>query len=102
MWFIYSLIGSISLVLLNTLSKLLFINAVNIYTLGILSVFTTYCFWVAWQTSTWSFLGVWFVQSSLVSIGGLFANKYIIRQPLLTNEAIGIGMILLGAFLLKK
>ncbi len=101
MWFMYSLIGSISLVVLNTLSKLYEPNLLSIIILSSISIFTTFCFWEAWQHSD-RFLMVWFVNSAMVSLGGLIANKFIIRQPLLINEMLGIAMILLGAFLLKK
>jgi len=77
MWFIGSVIGSISLVILNTLSKLLHFNTINSIMMGLLSVFTTYCFWYAWQNSPKSFLSVWFLQSGLVMGLAFVANAYI-------------------------
>jgi len=98
-WFWGSLIGSTSLVILNTLSKKIHFEGWYIILLSILSIFTTWAFWYAWQHST-GFLRVWFVQSAMVTIGAFIANRFIIQEPLQFQTLIGIGLILLGTILL--
>lgn len=99
-WFFGSLLGSIALITLNTLSKKIRFEGWWILWVSLLSIFTTWCFWYAWQHST-GFLKVWFLQSALVTMGAFIVNGLIIKEPLGIQILLGIGLILTGTFLLK-
>jgi len=99
-WFWGSLFGSILLIVLNTLSKLIRFEGWMILLVSIMSVLTTYCFWYAWQHSD-GFLRVWFIQSGLVTVGAFFANAFIIKESWKPETLIAIGLILLGTTWLK-
>lgn len=101
MWIIGSILGSICLVLLNTLSKLLPVQGTTVLLLGTLSLLTTGCFWYAWKTSPQQFLVVWFLQSGLVSLGSFGAN-YIIKDSITFTQVLGICLIIFGGLLLVK
>lgn len=99
-WFFGSLIGSISLVVLNTLSKLYSFSVTNVLILGLLSIITTFFFWYAWQNSV-GFLRVWFIQSAIVTLGSFVANELVIKEPLKLETLLGISLILVGMAFLK-
>jgi len=100
MWFLGSFFGSLCLILLNTLSKLFNLNCPHLLIISALSLTTTYCFWFAWRHS-FSFLGLWFLQSALVSAGAFFVNYFIIQQEVPLLSWVGIGLILLGMVFLR-
>jgi hypothetical protein len=102
MWFLGSFIGSISLVILNALSKLLPLCFSNVLILGLLSLFTTGCFVYAWQTSPQQFLVVWFLQSGLVSAGAFFVYHYWVKDTINYQQVLGVLSILGGGLLLIK
>lgn len=101
-WIIGSVLGSISLVILNVLSKLLTLHLSNILILGCLSLFTTGCFVYAWKTSPKQFLVVWFIQSGLVSGGAFLVNHWFIKDALSWQHVIGMLAIIGGGLLLIK
>lgn len=102
MWLIGSILGSISLILLNTLSKLWCpLSGTNVLILGALSLFTTGCFLYAWQTSPKSFLIVWFIQSGIVSVGSFLAN-YFVKDSITPVQIMGILSIIGGGYLLVR
>lgn len=101
-WFFGSLLGSISLVILNVLSKLLPLSGTNVTVLGTMSLFTTACFVYAWKTSPQQFLVVWFVQSGLVSAGAFIANHFLVQDTITCQQVVGILSIILGGLFLIK
>ncbi len=100
MWFFYSLWGSISLVLLNTMSKLLPLGCLNAIPMVILSILTTILFWVAFQTGN-GFGRVWFIQTAMVALGFFASNHFIIGESISWPNLIGILTIIFGTVLLR-
>lgn len=101
MWLIGSIFGSVTLVILNALCKLLPINWPNAIGMGAISIFCTFSFWYAWQNSE-GFLRVWFLQSAFVSIGAFLVNHFMIKDTVTFKEVMGICIIIAGACLLRR
>lgn len=100
MWLIGSIIGSMSLVALNILSKTLPMNISAIPLMGILSLIVTFSFWYAWQNSN-GFLFVFALQSLMVNFMGVIAAHHIIKERLNLQDVIGYTFIFLMLLLLR-
>ncbi len=102
MWIIGSILGSISLAILNTISKIYEMTFLNFgLIVAPFSLITTLFFWYAFQASSNGFLKVWFIQSGLVSIFAFVVNWLFIGDVLKMNTIIPILIILFGIVLLK-
>lgn len=101
MWIIGSILGSISLVILNVMSKLVTLSVTNVILLGSLSLLTTAFFVYAFRMSE-HFLVCWFFNSLLVAIGAFIANHYFIQHRVTPYHIVGIILLLFGAILLRK
>ena len=102
MWIIGSILGSISLAILNTISKTYEMTFLNFgLIVAPFSLITTLFFWYAFQTCPNGFLKVWFIQSGLVTIFAFVVNWLFIGEILRLSTVIPILIILLGIVLLK-
>ncbi len=100
-WLYCSIAGSISLVILNTLSKKLGMIWSNLGILMPISCITTLLFWQAWQTSPNTFLQVWFWQSAMVTGGAFLTNALFIKDTIRIFDLMGIALIILGTGFLR-
>lgn len=100
MWLTYSILGSIGLIFLNTLCRLVPFQPLSIVAFSIMSVFVTLAYWTAFQLSD-HFLLTWFIQSAMVSIGAVIANHFLVGDPMSAINYMGILLIVSGSYLLR-
>lgn len=99
-WIVYSILGSISLILLNTLCKLWEPSLSTVVIIATISVITTFLFWAAFIFSE-HFIVCWFTNSLFVALGAFIVNEMVFQHPLKIWNLIGVGAIIIGGVLLR-
>jgi len=102
-WYIGTVIGVLSLVIMNSIIRHwdIAITPINVLKLSFFLYLTQIGFWYGFRHSP-HFTNCWFVGTAFTAILGVSAGILLFDKNLTLSTWLGVGMVLMGAWLLVR
>lgn len=101
-WWVGTVIGAISLVMLNTYERVHHITDLRSHLFVVpLLIIMNLSFWSGFLYAP-SFIQAWFIGSAMCAVGAWLAHLFILKEPICLMHIVGFVLVFAGAFLLAR
>ena len=99
-WYYYTFLGALSLTILNSMKRVLYVNVQNFVLLFPILCMVQWGFWRGFEKAP-SFIQCWFIGSAMTAIFGFTAGVLVFGESVTWLKGLGILLVLAGMGVLR-